>query len=87
MVKSRIKLNLQGINEVMKSPEIQAAVEEAGKAVANKCGQDYDTKSGTIKYIAFCNVFPNTKKAAKDNSENNTLIKSLPAVGLKTSKR
>lgn len=87
MAKTEIKLNLQGINEVMKSPEIKAAVEDAGKAVADKCGQDYGTKSGTIKYIAFCNVFPNTRKAAKENSENNTLIKNVSAVGLKTSKR
>lgn len=81
-----VKLNLPGINEVMKSPEILSAVEAAGEAVASAAGADYATKSGLINYIAYCNVYPDSKEAAKENFEDNTVIKAVSAVGLKMTK-
>lgn len=86
MGKVEVKLNLPGINEVMKSPEILSAVESAGEAVAGYAGADYATKSGTINWIAYCNVYPDSKEAAKENFEDNTLIKAVSAVGLKLTK-
>ena len=86
MGKVEVKLNLQGINEVMKSPEILSAVEAAGKAVANAAGSDYATRSGTIRYIAYCNVYPDSNKTAKENFEDNTILKAVSAVGLKLTK-
>ncbi len=82
----KVKLNLQGINEVMKSPEIQSACEAAGQAVAMAAGVDYGTESGTINFIAYCNVFPNSKEAAKENFENNTILKAVSSVGLPLTK-
>lgn len=82
----KVKLNLKGINEVMKSPEILSAVEAAGHVVANAAGTEYATKSGLINYIAYCNVYPDSKKAAKENSDNNTIIKAVGAAGLKMTK-
>ena len=81
-----VKLNLQGINEVMKSPEILSAVEAAGEAVAGYAGADYATRSGVINYIAYCNVYPDSKEAAKENFEDNTILKAVSAVGLKLTK-
>lgn len=86
MANVKVKLNLKGINEVMKSPEILSAVEAAGKAVANAAGSEYATRSGLINYIAYCNVYPDSNKAAKDNFDNNTVIKAVSAVGLKMTK-
>ena len=86
MGNTKIKLNLKGINEVMKSPQIQSACEEAGRAVAQAAGADYGTSSGTIRYIAFCNVFPDSKKAAHENFKENTILKAVSAVGLKMTK-
>ena len=86
MGKVKVKLNLKGINEVMKSPEILSAVEAAGQAVANAAGTDYATRSGLIRYIALCNVYPDNNKAAKDNFDNNTVIKAASAAGLKLTK-
>lgn len=86
MGKVEVKLNLKGINEVMKSPEIQAACEEAGRAVAQAAGSDYGTSSGTINYIAYCNVYPDSKDAAKENFKENTILKAVSAVGLKMTK-
>lgn len=81
-----IKLNLPGINEVMKSPEILSAVEAAGQAVAGYAGADYAIKSGTINWIAYCNVYPDSKEAAQENFEDNTILKAASAVGLKLTK-
>lgn len=86
MGKVEVKLNLKGINEVMKSPEILSAVEAAGQAVADAAGSDYTTRSGLINYIAYCNVYPDSKNAAKENFEDNTVIKAVSAVGLKMTK-
>ena len=82
MGKVKVELNLKGINEVMKSPQIMAACEAAGRAVASAAGSEYGTSSGTIKYIAYCNVFPDSKKAAKDNHDNNTILKAVSSAGL-----
>ena len=82
----KVKLNLKGINEVMKSQEILSAVEAAGQAVANAAGPDYTTRSGLINYIAYCNVYPDSQKAAKENFDSNTVIKAVSAVGLKLTK-
>lgn len=86
MSKVQVKINLKGINEVMKSPEILSACEAAGSAVASAAGSDYATQSGLINYIAYCNVYPDSKEAAKENFEDNTILKAVSAVGLKLTK-
>ena len=80
------KVNLRGINKMMKSPEIQAAVAEAGEAVAKAAGDGYTTTNKTGRYMPFCNVEPATKKAKSDNYENNTLLKAIGNVGLSQKK-
>lgn len=80
------KLNLQGLNELMKSSEMQSALLEAGKAVANAAGGDYAAEVHTANFIAISNVYPNSKAAAKENYEENTLLKAAGAVGLKMEK-
>ena len=82
----KVKLNLKGINEVMKSPQIVSACEAAGKAVASAAGGDYITESGTIRWIAYCDVKPGSKEAAKENYEENTILKAVSAVGLPLTK-
>lgn len=86
MGKVKVELNLKGINEVMKSSEILAACQAAGQAVAQAAGSDYGTESGTINYIAYCNVYPDSKEAAKENYEENTILKAVSAVGLPLTK-
>lgn len=78
----KIELNLQGINEMMKSEEIQAHLQRAGEAVANAAGNGYAAKTQEINWIAITNVYPDSKEAAHDNFQNNSLLKAIGAVGL-----
>lgn len=76
------ELNLAGLNELMKSPEMQAALTSAGQAVASAAGGDYGVRTHVASFVAITNVYPDSAKAAKDNYENNTLVKALGAAGL-----
>ena len=86
MADVKIELNLPGLNELMKSPEIAGAVLEAGQAVARAAGDDYAAEVHTANWIAISNVYPDSREAAKDNFKDNTLLKAIGAVGLKQTK-
>ena len=76
------ELNLAGLNELMKSSEMQAALTSAGQAVASAAGGEYGVRTHVASFVAITNVYPDSAKAAKDNYENNTLVKALGAAGL-----
>lgn len=76
------ELNINGLRELMKSSEMQSALESAGQAVASNAGRDYGTRVHTASYVAICNVYPNSKEAATENYEENTLLKALGSSGL-----
>ena len=82
----KFKLNLPGLNELMKSSEMQSALLEAGQAVASAAGGDYAAEVHTASFIAISNVYPDSKAAAKENYEDNTLLKAVGAVGLSMEK-
>lgn len=84
MGKVRFELNLQGLNELMKSAPMQEALMEAGQAVANQANGA--TAGYTLRWIGVCNVFPDSAESAHDNYENNTLLKAIGSVGLKQTK-
>lgn len=84
--KYSFELNLGGLNALMKSPEMVAILDEAGNAVARNAGTGYSKRTHQASWVAICNVFPNSKEAAKDNYENNTLLKAVGSAGLPTSK-
>lgn len=70
----------------MKSPEISGAVLEAGQAVAMAAGADYAAEVHQANWIAISNVYPDSKAAARENFEDNTLLKAIGSVGLKMTK-
>lgn len=86
MAKTKFELNLPGLNELMKSPEMQACLDAAGEKVQRAAGEGYATSARTGRYIGFCNIYPDDSKAARDNAQNNTLIKALSTAGLRMSK-
>lgn len=90
MSKTKLELNLIGINEMMKSPEIQAHLKAVGDVVAAQAvtisGEDYAAEVHIANFIAISNVYADSEEAARDNSKNNTLLKAVGAVGLPMSK-
>lgn len=80
--KVEFELNINGLRELMKGPEMQGILEEAGDTVASIAGGDYGHRVHEASYVAICNVFPESAEAAKDNYENNTLLKALGGAGL-----
>lgn len=83
----KFKLNLPGLNELMKSGEMQSALLEAGQAVASSAGDEYAAEVHVANWIAISNVYPDSKKAANDNFRHNTLLKALGSVGLSMGKK
>lgn len=86
MANVKFELNLPGLNELMKSPEMESALDAAGAAVANAAGTDYGYRVHQASFVSICNVYPDSKEAAKENYEENTLLKAIGAVGLPTTK-
>lgn len=80
------ELNLTGLNELMKSAEMQSHLAQAGAAVAQAAGTDYDHQTYVLNYVAVENIYPASSDAAHDNYENNTLLKALGSVGLSMTK-
>ena len=86
MADVKFELNLPGLNELMTSPEMQAVLDQAGAQVARIAGSDYASSPKTGRWIGFCNVYPDSARAARENYNDNTLIKALSASGLRLSK-
>lgn len=83
MAKTKVELNLPGLREVMKSGEMQAALQAAGSAVASNAKGDFGVRVHQYTYVAIANVYPETKDAAREVYENNALVKAAGAAGLR----
>ena len=84
MNRVEFKLDLRGLNQLMKSPEMQSILAEKGARVASRAnsmaateGASYSTNTKTINWIAVTNVRADNGEAIHENYENNTLLKAL----------
>lgn len=81
MSKVKFKLDLKGLDALMQSAEMQAILDQHGAAVAGRAsaasGEEYAYRTHIASYVAITNVYPDSKSAAHDNYENNTLLKAL----------
>ena len=82
MGKVRFELNMPGLNELMKGPEMQSVLQEKGQQVKDNAqgmcpGGEYQTRTVTGRWIAATFVSVENYEAIKDNYENNTLLKAL----------
>jgi len=80
--KVEFELNIEGLRELMKSGEMQSALDAAGSAVARSAGGDYGVRTHVASYVAIANVYPDSEEAAKKNLKENTLVKALGSAGL-----
>lgn len=76
---NNFKLDLAGLNQLMKSAEMQSILSQAGGRVASNAGKGYSHQGYVINWIAVENIFPVTKEAAYENAEKHTLLKALGA--------
>lgn len=80
MAKVKFKFNLAGLNELMKSGEMQSILDGCARRIAAAAGEGYEAETAhPIQYVAIASAYAGTWDAARDNSENNTLLKSLEA--------
>ena len=76
MAKVQVKLNWTGVQELMKSEEMQTLLEERAKAIEGRCGEGYthDVYVGSTRANAM--ILTDTAKAYYDNLRNNTILKN-----------
>lgn len=83
MAKIEFKLNLAGLNALMKSAEMQAVLNSAASQIASAAGDGYEVESAhPISFVAIAAVHARTFNARRENSENNTLLKAAGGVKL-----
>lgn len=71
------KLNLKGLNELMKSGEMQSVLNKAASSIQGSAGAGYEIEAAhPISFIAIASVRAADFKARLDNSKNNTLLKA-----------
>ena len=83
---SVFELDINGLRELMKSAEMKSFLAEAGRSVQNNAenmsGGEYGHRVHDASYVSICNIFPDSEEAAKENRENNTVLKALSSSGL-----
>lgn len=77
------ELNLPGLNELMKSAEMQSILKQAGESVAKASGEDYECRVKMASFVALAKIYPTSIHAARSNAKHNTLLKALGATGLR----
>lgn len=81
MSKTTFKLNLAGVNKLMKSPEMQAVLNGAASRIASAAGDGYEVeKAHPISFVAIASVWADTRESYRDCLENNTLLKAVGGV-------
>lgn len=75
--KVEVELNSAGIQELLKSSEIEAVCKEYADKVANRAGTGYEVNTQVGKTRVNAMVFADSFAARKDNLKNNTLLKAL----------
>lgn len=92
MADVKIELDLHGLNELMRSKEIQGALENAADAVAEKAvsisgGRNFKRgKTRVINWIAIVRVRAADLHAINSERKHNHLLKAIGAAGLSTRK-
>lgn len=77
MSKLTVKLNSQGVRELLKSQEIADACREQADAVAGRAGEGYSVEQRDYPERTGYVVSAETDEARRDNLKNNTLLKAL----------
>lgn len=77
------ELNLPGLNQIMKSQEMQAHLQQACDRVAKAAGSGHGTRVGVASFTAIGNVFADNRDTAYDDLRHNNLTAALSKAGLR----
>ena len=77
MADVKIVLNDSGVRSLLKSSEIAEICMKIASHSANNCGEGYEAQSRSYPERTGAAVVAITYQAKHDNSENNTILKSL----------
>lgn len=81
MSETVFKLNVRGLNEIMKSPEMQAVLNGAAAQIRGAAGDGYAIETAhPISFVAIASVRTGDFMTRLDNSRNNTLLKAAGSV-------
>ena len=73
----RFELNLPGLNELMKSGQMQAVLNSAAAQIAGAAGDGFEAETAhPISFVAIASVRAATYEARRENSKSNTLEKA-----------
>lgn len=61
----------------MKSPEMQAILQDHASAIRNRCGSGYKQDIYVGRNRANASVIAKSAKAKRDNKKNNTILKAV----------
>lgn len=77
LIKVRIELNRDGVRQLLQSEDLGEKLEGLAEAISDRCGEGYahDRKLMPTRVIA--SVYTDTPEAAKDNLQNNTILRAL----------
>ena len=80
--KVKFKLNLKGLNDLMKSPAMQGILEEKGRQVGDSAsgmseGGSFRVRTVSGRWIATTFVSADDEKAIEGVYEDNVLLKAL----------
>lgn len=75
--KVEIELNEPAIRQqLLKSPEILEICKEHAEAIADRCGEGYETTTYTQPTRIVAKVYADSSSARADNMKHNTILKA-----------
>ncbi len=77
MAKFKFELNRDGVRQLMQSSEMMAVCKSYADRAAGSLGTGYEVSTMTGKTRVNAQIAAVTYQARKENSENNTILKSL----------
>lgn len=77
MPKAVIKLNSAGVRALLKSPEMQAIVDDLATQVVNGAGEGFEKEVNQAQTRVYAHIHAETPEAYYKNAKHNTLLKAL----------
>ena len=73
----QVKINLPGLNAIMRSAEAQAIVDSAGRRMAAAAGDDFEYVASPHRWVARGYVQPKNARGMREQARNAALERAL----------